>query len=120
MHEQYKKFNKEKETGNLNLNRNTGVEKYNGWIEEFKREFQKQAQLCRGKNKWSRRQDIWNYPSGKKKNKSKEGWRKAMGLMRHDQCVCMCVCISISGIPIFWEFQKEKRKAQNVYLKKCV
>ena len=29
MHEQYKKFHKEKETKNPNLNRNTGVEKYN-------------------------------------------------------------------------------------------
>ena len=29
MHEQYKNFNKEKETENMNLNRNTGVEKYN-------------------------------------------------------------------------------------------
>lgn len=37
MHEQYKSFNKEKETKNPNLNRNTGVEKYNDWIEEFKR-----------------------------------------------------------------------------------
>ena len=58
------------------------------------RELQKQAQLCRGKNKWSRRQDIWNYLSEKQKQtkkKSEEGGRQSIGLMRHNQCVCVCV-----------------------------
>lgn len=77
------------------------------------RELQKQAQLCRGKNKWSRRQDIWNYPSGKQKNKSEAGWRKPMGLMRHNQCVCVCVweCLCIYT----WIPEGEEKGTESIF-----